>query len=266
MEIVNPPTPPIPQNPSRAQIIQELDELLEFLAMNDSNLTIPLETDQSTKSCLYYTARLGTLPRRIVKLLRFAIIRIIPLAIPFFIMEIVNPPTPPIPTNPSRAQIIQELDELLEFLAMNESNLTIPLETDQSTKSCLYYTARLGTLPRRIVKLLRFAIIRISPLAIPFFVMETVNPQTPPIPPNPSRDQIIQELDELLEFSAMIDSHLENLNDLEPDLEFEDVPPVSPFIDSCEELDDADVIDDIGECEIIGELVNDSQSLMENYP
>ncbi|GJX31425.1 hypothetical protein Tco_0241280 [Tanacetum coccineum] len=53
---------------------------------------------------------------------------------------------------------------------------------------------------------------------------------------------------------ASLDHQLDNLiypydflelNDLEPALEFEDVPLVSHFIDSDEELDDGDLIDDI---------------------
>nr|GEW65368.1 hypothetical protein [Tanacetum cinerariifolium] len=78
--------------------------------------------------------------------------------------------------------------------------------------------------------------------------MENANPFGPPVPPNVPRDHIVQELDELLEISAMIDSHLRNidhnqimipppappeqlLNDLF-DVESVDTPFVCPFVDS----------------------------------
>ncbi|GKD13508.1 hypothetical protein Tco_1197915 [Tanacetum coccineum] len=90
--------------------------------------------------------------------------------------------------------------------------------------------------------------------------MENVNPFGPPVPPNVPCDQIVQELDELLEISVMIDSLLENIDhnqiiipppaspeqllndfmdppnflemdDLESDVEFEDTPLISLFLD-----------------------------------
>ncbi|GJS64305.1 putative reverse transcriptase domain-containing protein [Tanacetum coccineum] len=46
------------------------------------------------------------------------------------------------------------------------------------------------------------------PLTIPFFIMENANLVGPPVPPNAPRDQIVHELGELLEISAMIDFDL----------------------------------------------------------
>nr|GEX50377.1 hypothetical protein [Tanacetum cinerariifolium] len=102
--------------------------------------------------------------------------------------------------------------------------------------------------------------------------MENVNPYGPAIPQNTPRDQTVQKLDELLEISAMIDSRLENIdnnqiiipslaspkqllndfmnpsdflkmNNLESDVQFEDTPFVSPFLDMDDESDDGEVMD-----------------------
>ncbi|GJZ32370.1 hypothetical protein Tco_0577806 [Tanacetum coccineum] len=104
--------------------------------------------------------------------------------------------------------------------------------------------------------------------------MENVNPFGPHVPQNAPRDQTVQELDELLEILAMIDSRLENIdhnqikipplaspkqplndfmnppdflemNDLEFDVQFEDTPFVSLFLDSDDESNDGEVINDI---------------------
>ncbi|GJS86057.1 hypothetical protein Tco_0752598 [Tanacetum coccineum] len=93
----------------------------------------------------------------------------------------------------------------------------------------------------------------------------------PPVLLNLTRDQIFQELGELLEFSAMIDSHLENIYhnqlvitppaspehllndfmdprdflevyDLESDVESDDTPIVSHFLASDEESDDGEFV------------------------
>ncbi|GKE38695.1 hypothetical protein Tco_1462100, partial [Tanacetum coccineum] len=99
--------------------------------------------------------------------------------------------------------------------------------------------------------------------------MKNANPFGPPVSLNAPRDQIAQELDELLEISAMIDSHLENINHdqivvplpaspeqllhsfLDPPefLEIDDIvlnaesvntPLVSPFLDLDDESDDSE--------------------------
>nr|GEU30954.1 hypothetical protein [Tanacetum cinerariifolium] len=91
-------------------------------------------------------------------------------------------------------------------------------------------------------------------------------------PPNAPHDQIIQELDELLEISAMIDSRPENMDhdlidvsplasskqllpnflDLPEYLEIDDIvldtksvdtQLVSPFLDQCDELDDGEILE-----------------------
>ncbi|GJZ69184.1 hypothetical protein Tco_0632734, partial [Tanacetum coccineum] len=100
------------------------------------------------------------------------------------------------------------------------------------------------------------------PLTTSFFILENTNPPTPLIPLNLSRDQAMIDLhlknvvhnQPIMTPPASLDHQLDDLiypynflelNDLEPDLEFEDVPLVSPFIDFDEELDDGDLIDDI---------------------
>nr|GEV63914.1 reverse transcriptase domain-containing protein [Tanacetum cinerariifolium] len=96
----------------------------------------------------------------------------------------------------------------------------------------------------------------------------------PPVPPKAPRDQIVQELDELLEISAMIDSCLENIDhdqivvpppaspeqllhnfldpleflgidDIVSDAESVDTPLVSLFLNSDDELDDGEVVNDV---------------------
>ncbi|GJW03472.1 hypothetical protein Tco_1562328 [Tanacetum coccineum] len=104
--------------------------------------------------------------------------------------------------------------------------------------------------------------------------MEKANPFGLPVPPNASRDQIAQELNEILEISIMIDSRLENIDhnqivipppalpkqllidfldppdllkidDIVSDAESVDTPRVSPFLDSDDESDEGEVINDI---------------------
>ncbi|GJR38804.1 hypothetical protein Tco_1214488 [Tanacetum coccineum] len=106
--------------------------------------------------------------------------------------------------------------------------------------------------------------------------MENVNPFGPPIPPNVPHDQIVQELDKLFEISAMIDSCLKNIDhnlfiitppvspeqllndfmyppdfleidDLESDVEFEDTPLVPLFLNSDEQSDAGEVMNDMNE-------------------
>ncbi|GJS78867.1 hypothetical protein Tco_0728748, partial [Tanacetum coccineum] len=105
--------------------------------------------------------------------------------------------------------------------------------------------------------------------------MEKANPFIP-APPNRLRARITQELNELRAISAIIDSHLENIDhtqiiipppvpieqlvndfmnppdefemsDLESDDESIDTPLVSPFIDLDEELDDGEVLNELNE-------------------
>ncbi|GJW60417.1 hypothetical protein Tco_0109752 [Tanacetum coccineum] len=104
--------------------------------------------------------------------------------------------------------------------------------------------------------------------------VKNANPFSPPIPPNAPRDQIVQELDELLEIYAMIDSQLENIDhdlinvsppasleqllhefldppayleidDIVSDTDFVDTPLICPFLDSHDEIDDGEVVNDI---------------------
>nr|GEV57988.1 MAK10-like protein [Tanacetum cinerariifolium] len=98
-------------------------------------------------------------------------------------------------------------------------------------------------------------------------IIENVNPFGSPVPPNLPRDQVVQELDELVKNSVVINSRLENINhnqfiitppvspeqllndfmspfdflevdDLESDFESKDTTLVSPFLDSVVESDD----------------------------
>ncbi|GKD13456.1 hypothetical protein Tco_1197863 [Tanacetum coccineum] len=82
--------------------------------------------------------------------------------------------------------------------------------------------------------------------------MENANPFGPHVPPNATCDQIAQELDELLEISAIFDSCLENnplkflgIDSIVSDAESVDTPLVSPFLNSDDESDDGEVINDI---------------------
>ncbi|GJS76255.1 hypothetical protein Tco_0726136 [Tanacetum coccineum] len=94
--------------------------------------------------------------------------------------------------------------------------------------------------------------------------MENVNPppsNNPPVLPTALRAKVVQELNELQAISAYIDSRLENIDqflngftqppneidmdDLEPDDEFIDIPLVSPFLDSDDYSDDGEVINEL---------------------
>ncbi|GKA18685.1 hypothetical protein Tco_0698600 [Tanacetum coccineum] len=96
-----------------------------------------------------------------------------------------------------------------------------------------------------------------SHLIILFFIMDNANPFVP-VPPNGLHAGITQELNELRAISAMIDFHLKNIdhtmlpNEIDMDyLEFEygliDTPLVSPFLDSDDELDDGEVLNELDE-------------------
>ncbi|GJW41549.1 hypothetical protein Tco_0067394 [Tanacetum coccineum] len=87
--------------------------------------------------------------------------------------------------------------------------------------------------------------------------MENVNPSIT-VPPNGLYARITQELNELRAISAMIDSHLKNVDpimlhneidvdDLESDDELIDTPLVSPFLDSDDESDDGEVLNELDE-------------------
>ncbi|GJV52312.1 hypothetical protein Tco_1448053 [Tanacetum coccineum] len=95
--------------------------------------------------------------------------------------------------------------------------------------------------------------------------MENANPfiPAPPVLPTMLRAKVIQELDELQAISAYIDSRLKNIkhflngfinppneidmNDLELDDESVDAPLVSPFLDSDDDSDDGEVINELEE-------------------
>ncbi|GJQ91612.1 hypothetical protein Tco_0002751 [Tanacetum coccineum] len=113
--------------------------------------------------------------------------------------------------------------------------------------------------------------------------MKNANPFSPPVSLNAPRDQIAQELDELFEISAMIDSHLENIdhdqivvplpaspeqvlygffdppkfldiNDIVLNAESVNTPLVSPFLDSDDESDDSEDIEkyiEVGLSEVV---------------
>ncbi|GJT57446.1 hypothetical protein Tco_0992500 [Tanacetum coccineum] len=89
--------------------------------------------------------------------------------------------------------------------------------------------------------------------------MENANPFVP-IPPNRLHVRITQELNELRAISAMINSCLEQplndfvnshniieMDDLESDDELVDTPIISPFLDSDDESDDGEVLDELDE-------------------
>ncbi|GKF89414.1 hypothetical protein Tco_0263377, partial [Tanacetum coccineum] len=89
--------------------------------------------------------------------------------------------------------------------------------------------------------------------------MENANPFVP-VPPNGLHVRITQELNELRAISAMIDSHLGQplndfmnshniieMDDLESDDGSVDTPLVSPFLDSDDESDDGEVLNELDE-------------------
>ncbi|GJT92217.1 hypothetical protein Tco_1081062 [Tanacetum coccineum] len=103
--------------------------------------------------------------------------------------------------------------------------------------------------------------------------MENTNsPPTnnPPALPTALRAKVVQELNELQAISAYIDSRLENIDqllngfmqppneidmdDLEPDDESVDTPLVSPFLDSDNDSDDCEVLNELEEYGDAGQL------------
>ncbi|GKD74282.1 hypothetical protein Tco_1332564 [Tanacetum coccineum] len=103
--------------------------------------------------------------------------------------------------------------------------------------------------------------------------MENANPPPtldPPVLPTVLRAKVVQELDELQAISAYIDSRLENIehflngfinppyeidmDDLEPDDELVDTPLVSPFLDSDDDSDDGEVLNELEEYGNAGKL------------
>ncbi|GJS22685.1 hypothetical protein Tco_0451317 [Tanacetum coccineum] len=96
--------------------------------------------------------------------------------------------------------------------------------------------------------------------------MEKANPFIP-VPPNGLHVRIIQELNELHAISAMIDSHLGQplndfmhshnvieMDDLKSDNGSVDTPLVSPFLDSDDELNDGEVLNESDKFESTGNL------------
>ncbi|GJZ27499.1 hypothetical protein Tco_0571752 [Tanacetum coccineum] len=103
--------------------------------------------------------------------------------------------------------------------------------------------------------------------------MENTNPPptlNPHALPTTLRTKVVQELDELQEILAYIDSRLENIeqflnsfvnppneinmNDLESDNESVDTPLVSPFLDSDDDSDDGEVLNELEEYGNVGKL------------
>ncbi|GKD64709.1 hypothetical protein Tco_1306817 [Tanacetum coccineum] len=86
--------------------------------------------------------------------------------------------------------------------------------------------------------------------------MENANPFVP-VPLNGLHARITQEINELHAISAMINSHLKNIDhtlpneidmdDLESEDELIDTPLVSPFLDSDDKLDDGEVLNELDE-------------------
>ncbi|GJV27581.1 hypothetical protein Tco_1384029 [Tanacetum coccineum] len=94
--------------------------------------------------------------------------------------------------------------------------------------------------------------------------MENTNPIVP-VPPNGLHIRITQELNELRAISAMINSRLEKplndfmnlhniieIDDLESDKKSVDTPVVSPLLDSDDESDDGEVLDELDELDEYG--------------
>nr|GEV49921.1 hypothetical protein [Tanacetum cinerariifolium] len=103
--------------------------------------------------------------------------------------------------------------------------------------------------------------------------MENTNPpptNNPPVLPTSLRTQVVQEVNKLQANSTYIDSRLENINqflngftqqpnkingdDLEPDNELVDTPRVSPFLDSNDDSDDGEVLNELEEYGNAGKL------------
>ncbi|GKG19700.1 hypothetical protein Tco_0376799, partial [Tanacetum coccineum] len=103
--------------------------------------------------------------------------------------------------------------------------------------------------------------------------MENANPpptNNPPVLPITLHARIVQELNELLTISTYIDSRLENIDrflngfiqqpndidvdDLEPDDESVDTLLVSPFLDSDDDSDNGEVLNELEEYGNAGQL------------
>nr|GEW84902.1 calcium/proton exchanger [Tanacetum cinerariifolium] len=103
--------------------------------------------------------------------------------------------------------------------------------------------------------------------------MENVNPPPtlyPPVLLTVQLAKVVQKLDELQEVSSYIYSRLENIkhflngfvnlpneiymDDLDPDDESVDTPLVSPFLDSDDDSDDGEVLNELEEYSIVGKL------------
>ncbi|GJT11812.1 hypothetical protein Tco_0858854 [Tanacetum coccineum] len=86
--------------------------------------------------------------------------------------------------------------------------------------------------------------------------MENANPFVP-VPQNGLHSRITREINELRAISAMIDSHLKNIDhtlpneidmdDLESKNELIDTPLISPFLDSDDESENGEVINELDE-------------------
>ncbi|GJX64990.1 hypothetical protein Tco_0299333 [Tanacetum coccineum] len=110
-------------------------------------------------------------------------------------------------------------------------------------------------------------------MTLPLFALENTNPPStnnPPVLPTALRAKIVQELNELQAISTYIDSRLENINqflndfmqppneidmdDHEPDDKSVDTPLVSPFLDSDDDSDDGEVLNELEEYGNAGQL------------
>ncbi|GJR17162.1 homeodomain-like protein [Tanacetum coccineum] len=103
--------------------------------------------------------------------------------------------------------------------------------------------------------------------------MENANPpptNDPHVLPTAIREKVVQELNELQEISTYIDSRLENIDQLlngftqqpneidvdgfKPNNESVDTPLVSPFLDSDDDSDDSEVLNELEEYDNAGQL------------
>ncbi|GKB91980.1 hypothetical protein Tco_0964252 [Tanacetum coccineum] len=103
--------------------------------------------------------------------------------------------------------------------------------------------------------------------------MENVNPpltNNPPVLPTALREKVVQELNELQAISTYIDYRQENVDQFlngftqqpneidvdgfEPDNESIDTPLVSPFLDSVDDSDDGEVLNELEEYDNAGEI------------
>nr|GEU71548.1 hypothetical protein [Tanacetum cinerariifolium] len=128
------------------------------------------------------------------------------------------------------------------------------------------------------------AFVRKFSLTISFFIIENANPpptNNPPVLPTALRAKVVQELNKLKEISTYIDSCLENIYqflngftqpsneidmvDLEQDDESVDTPLVSPFLDSDDDSDNGEVLNEQEEYGNEGQLCHKREIFQEKF-